>query len=632
MIKVVCEKCNGKLEVAANVPVSLMCQGCGSETVLLHFGRRVELRAKCAQCGEFFRIPARQPFRGVHSCGSKAMILEPVDRPLSSEKFVEVIDDEASRCLVSAIILCHNQLEYTKTCVSNLKKSTVQCEIILVDNASNDGTRTWVEKQVDIIYVRNKVNMYCGPGRNQGAAWAGGDFLFFVDNDQFVPKDCVERMLAMGSDVVGIELWDIIGVDCFPSPVKRPNNEVLRKTYVGGGGMLIKREAFEALNGYDERYAPAWYGDTDLCFRAKLAGFSVGFLSNAGVEHVGGQTVKQQKDFDVKDVAQDSRLLFSSIWGGYIASGKLPQGCKPMRGKLIKRRQPKILFLCDVEGWAWWYKARAIQHWLGDEFDIVVMAEKLGTSMPRNFDLYFTFAPRQLKFLGGIGRDRLVTGVTAHPGYHRWVEKKDSWDDEVAALHANSKMLYDMISKHHSKTYYLPNGVDSSIFEEQPWDDHDELVVGFVGRINDADEKGFTSYLTPAVEGLNEGAFRLLSNTSIFSNAVTLREMNSFYRQIDVYAVASIMDGTPNPMLEASACGRPVVANCIGNAPEFIEDGVNGFLVNRGVPRYQEKFKLLRENKKLLREMGSNARIAAEEWDWKHQSENYRHMFKELLV
>jgi glycosyltransferase involved in cell wall biosynthesis len=68
--------------------------------------------------------------------------------------------------------------------------------------------------------------------------------------------------------------------------------------------------------------------------------------------------------------------------------------------------------------------------------------------------------------------------------------------------------------------------------------------------------------------------------------------------------------------------------------PEFIKDGYNGFLLdNRNVDEYVDRLKYLQNNRDKLIEMGKNARKTVEEgWTWKIQAENWRYMFKDILV
>jgi glycosyltransferase involved in cell wall biosynthesis len=92
------------------------------------------------------------------------------------------------------------------------------------------------------------------------------------------------------------------------------------------------------------------------------------------------------------------------------------------------------------------------------------------------------------------------------------------------------------------------------------------------------------------------------------------------------------MDGTPNQLLEAASTGRTFVANKIGNVPEFVNEGVNGFMVQREVAVYVDKLNWMKEHREEVRQMGIEARKTVEEaWTWKIQAENYRQLFRKVL-
>ena len=123
-----------------------------------------------------------------------------------------------------------------------------------------------------------------------------------------------------------------------------------------------------------------------------------------------------------------------------------------------------------------------------------------------------------------------------------------------------------------------------------------------------------------------------MSNVVTWKNKIPHSEMYKIYQDMDVFLIASLEDGTPNPGLEAAACGRPIISNRIGNMPELIEDGVNGFLVERKIEAYVEKIQWLQNNRDKMIVMGQKAREAIEkQWTWKIQAENYRKMFREIF-
>ena len=72
-----------------------------------------------------------------------------------------------------------------------------------------------------------------------------------------------------------------------------------------------------------------------------------------------------------------------------------------------------------------------------------------------------------------------------------------------------------------------------------------------------------------------------------FTGAVPHRDMPSFYRSADVFALSSAFDNSPNVILEAMACGLPVVTTDVGGVREFVADGIGGAVVERdNAPRF----------------------------------------------
>ena len=195
--------------------------------------------------------------------------------------------------------------------------------------------------------------------------------------------------------------------------------------------------------------------------------------------------------------------------------------------------------------------------------------------------------------------------------------------------HANSKMLlkelHDMGFK---KAFYIPNGVDEELFRPiKPIEKNKELVVGHVGK--ECPVKGQKEYILPAIKTCNA---KSVTNSKTWKDRIPHTEMPHIYNEMDVFVVASVEDGTPNPALEAASCGRPIISNQIGNMPEFIKDGYNGFIVERKIGAYVEKIKYFQENRNELIRMGENARkTVLENWTWKKQAENYRNMFHSIF-
>ncbi len=292
--------------------------------------------------------------------------------------------------------------------------------------------------------------------------------------------------------------------------------------------------------------------------------------------------------------------------------------------------KPRVLIIADVPNWAWARKAQQLQKHI-DEFQIDICYSS-EAQLGWGYDLYHTFEFLQVMALAG--RKPAVTGITAHV-WPTWEAKHGRgtvarWATYATEIHANSKLLQvEMERLLGHPVFYVPNGVDETFFVRDPKVIRPgHLVVGWVGKPNP--RKGRAIVQEACAKAKANIEFKYIERNS--QNALSPEEMREFYQGIHVLAVASDMDGTPNPALEAAACGCAVVSNRIGNMPEFIEHGKNGFLVERDSDSMAEALKLLSHDMKSTILMGRAARETIErEWTWKHLSKNYVELWNAAL-
>jgi len=212
---------------------------------------------------------------------------------------------------VSVIVLNWNGRKYIRKCLDSLFKTEYpkhKLEIIVVDNASTDGSQEIVEKEYpDVVLIRNRENMgFCG-GNNIGIRKATGDLIILLNNDTIVDRNWIIEILKEAKDPkVGI-----IGCKLLYSPGKiiqscgwkekflgywediRAGQALKEVTgvggrevdYVCGAALAIKREVVEKIGLLDPHFY-AYVEDVDWCYRAKRAGYKV-VTSNAIVYHYG---------------------------------------------------------------------------------------------------------------------------------------------------------------------------------------------------------------------------------------------------------------------------------------------------------------------------------------------------------
>jgi glycosyltransferase involved in cell wall biosynthesis len=294
--------------------------------------------------------------------------------------------------------------------------------------------------------------------------------------------------------------------------------------------------------------------------------------------------------------------------------------------------KPRVALIADVRNWAWARKAEQLRLHLGDEFAIQVAhlyASPFPDPLPKGCDLYNTFEVFQARHIPqGLP---YVTGMTAHvwQGHERQhgPKKLRGWADGARVFHANSRLLeVEMAAILQRPICYVPNGVDEKFFRRtRPRPATQRLIVGWVGKPNP--RKG--SDIVADACRLANVELRTVARTH--RDALPAHEMRDFYQDIHVLAVASDMDGTPNPALEAAACGVPIVSNRIGNMPELIEHGENGFLVERTAESIAAALRELDPTS--AARMGERARATVETgWTWRHMAPNYARMWREALA
>lgn len=304
--------------------------------------------------------------------------------------------------------------------------------------------------------------------------------------------------------------------------------------------------------------------------------------------------------------------------------------------------KPRVCIVADVKTWAWARKAAQLEHHLCGEFEMVTVYpyEKHPDEVPiKGFDLWHSFEIFQAQQLYAMGVP-YVTGITAHVwGGHeqqRGIDSLRAWMGRAKGFHANSSLLVaETMRRYNVLPHYCPNGVDQVFFhrmrDERP---RDRLVVGWVGK--PSPRKG--RHLVEAACALVGAELRVVGNTH--RDAMDAHAMRDFYQGIHVLCVASDMDGTPNPALEAASCGVAVVGNRIGNLPQFVEDGVNGFLVGpyNTPPQQPTAAELARALQILAADipralrMGEAARATIErDWTWAQQAKNYAALWRASL-
>jgi|GEM_PF-758620 len=303
--------------------------------------------------------------------------------------------------------------------------------------------------------------------------------------------------------------------------------------------------------------------------------------------------------------------------------------------------RPLVLCIVNRPDWAHDRKTRALTAALDGQYRFVTRYQsEVSEADIDAADLVLVYYWLQINELSHLRRafervrDRLMIGACSE------YELEGAWRKPglemlsrlPRAVFANnrklSRELEDVLGR---EVFYTPNGVDTSFFQPAAAPPPNmPLRVGWAGSLTNHSSvhRGVDQFIAPAVAAVEGAELCLAAREHRWRNA---EEMRDFYQSLHVYVCASRSEGTPNPCLEAAACGVPIVTTPVGNMPELIRDGENGLFVTRDVDDIAAKLRRLRDDPELRDRMGRAARAAVETWDWRHQAPRYAEMFEAVL-
>ncbi len=231
----------------------------------------------------------------------------------------------------SIIIPTHNKLPLLKDCVLSIKAhTTTPYEIIVVDNASTDGTPEYCIDE-GLVFISNPDNRgFPGPC-NMALKIASGDSLLLLNNDTMVAEHWLTNMLdaLYSGEDVGIvgpmsnfasgkqqsqepytNLQDMAAL--YDTRYKSQYQQVERLI---GLCFLFKRELLDRVGYLDERFSPGHFEDDDYCYRARQAGYRLVIAKDTFIYHHGSASFNEQGDERLKELLARNRRLFMEKWG-----------------------------------------------------------------------------------------------------------------------------------------------------------------------------------------------------------------------------------------------------------------------------------------------------------------------------
>ena len=233
---------------------------------------------------------------------------------------------------VSIIIVNYNGKQFLQDCLDSvLSQSYDDFEVVLVDNASSDGSVKFVQQAYNdkrIKIVEADENSGFSGGNNLGYKKSSGDLIILLNNDTTVDKDWLKYLVEAiePGENIGI-VQSLVITEGIPERFYKQNGtinilghnimEVFPISEDGTGeifqangcSLIIRRKLIQELGGLFLNEYFAYAEDTYLCFKVKFDGKKIMHTSKSVVHHKGNQTSKKQKTSFITFLQERNRLL-----------------------------------------------------------------------------------------------------------------------------------------------------------------------------------------------------------------------------------------------------------------------------------------------------------------------------------
>ena len=532
---------------------------------------------------------------------------------------------------VSIVVLTWNALEYSRACLDSLRAHTPigqGARVIVVDNGSTDGTLPFLRGLDWITLVENGQNLGYARGSNAGIRAAPFDHdIVLLNNDVLIPAAGwigeLQRAAYSASDI-GIVGCRLVmpdgrllhaGVHTPPQSLRGEQIGSLEKDVnqysadrevpsVVGACMYIRREVLDRLGMLDEDYF-SYYEDTDYCLRAADAGFRTVCAGAVTLVHHENVSIRENR-MDFSRIYEASRRTFRKKWGARLKRGERhallwQSEVGSTSGYAVSSRE--LLLQLDELG----VNVRLAYIYGTDWMDVDRDDHRLAAMRQRPKYLRLpqvVYAPAEL-FSKNSGRYRVGYTMLEVDGIpSEWVEMCNGMDEVWVPTTFNAATF--RASGVTSPLHVMPLGVNPDYFNTRitgyrasarftflsvfEWGERkapDLLLDAYSRAFSRADDVLLVlkvSNLDPGVDVHAQVASAGLPADGppvvlLHNQDLPAHQMGSLYRSADCFVLATRGEGWGMPILEAMACGLPVIATGWGGQMDFYSEQ-NGYPVD----------------------------------------------------
>ena len=270
---------------------------------------------------------------------------------------------------VSIVIPVYSGAELTKACLHSIRDKTgdTSYEVILIDDTADAATKRLLAKVRGARIVVNPSNLGYLRSINRAASYARGNWLVLCNNDIEVGDGWLSEMLACGEsspdiaavtpkylypdgslNEAGAILWrDGTGHNYGRGDDPADHKYQFRREvdYGSAAALMVRAEFWRLVGGYDERFAPMYYEDADLCSEARERGLRVLYEPAATVTHLEGGAAGTDIAFGPKRYQEINRPKFTDKWREHLEREQLDSGIGNVRRASNRTTGPHALIL-----------------------------------------------------------------------------------------------------------------------------------------------------------------------------------------------------------------------------------------------------------------------------------------------
>jgi GT2 family glycosyltransferase len=241
--------------------------------------------------------------------------------------------------LVSIIIVTFNNFNYTKLCVESIYAKTAypNYELIIVDNASSDGTQDYLNslrgQKDNVKIIVNGQNLGFATGNNIGIREAQGDYIILLNNDTIVTRGWISGLIkyfkyptigmvgpvtnSIGNEAkINVDYNNLSDMEAFSDRYTILNKgKIFEIPALAMYCVALSRHTIEEVGLLDEQFAVGMFEDDDYALRVRKAGMKILCSEDVFIHHFGGVSLSKLKPSEYQKIFEENKRKYEQKWG-----------------------------------------------------------------------------------------------------------------------------------------------------------------------------------------------------------------------------------------------------------------------------------------------------------------------------